>query len=102
MNEITSPPLPYSRHLRALHSLCAVSAFGSVILTALRALKSGPGEGLGIIAYAAFTLAFAHAALFLSRRVYSPTENSGRFLNFFALVIGYLAVASGISSLLSK
>ena len=82
-----------------MHGACAVGAFASVFFTALRALKSGTGDGPEILPLAAFTLACAHTALVLSRRVYSPSENSGRFLTFFALIVGYLAAARGLSLL---
>ena len=101
MNDTTSQPTRYSMRLRIVQGLCAAIAVASVFYTGLRAIKSGTGDGPEILAPAAFTLAFAHSALFLSRRVYAPTENSGRSLTFFALVVGYLSVARGLYLLIS-
>lgn len=101
MNEKPPPPTQYSKRLRIVHDICAIAAFANVFSTALHGLKSGRGDGPEVLAYAVITLVTAHAALFLNRRVYSPTENSGRFLLFFALIVGYLAAASGLRLLLS-
>ena len=82
--------------LRIVHGLCATIAVLSILFTGLRALKSSEGDGLDILAYAGVTMAFAHAALFLDRRAYAPTERSSRSLVFFALVVGYVCAFRGL------
>ena len=82
--------------LRVVHGLCAAIAIVGVFYTGSLAITSGTGDGPEILTSAAVTLVCAHVALFLSRRVYTPTQNSGRFLTFFALVGGYLCAARGL------
>ena len=102
MNDTTAPPFQYSLRLRIVHLFCVVLAVLSTFFTAIAAIKSTPYDGIEITAHAAFTLAFSHAALFLSRRAYAATENSRRFLIFYALVVGYLSGALGIYLLSSR
>ncbi len=88
--------------LRIVHLFCVAIAVTSTFLTAITAIKSTPYDGAEITAYAAFTLVFAHAALFLSRRTYGPAENSRRFLIFYSLMVGYLSGAHGLHLLFSR
>jgi len=96
MNDLPAQTHQSSPRLRVTHALCVAVAVISVLPTLATAIKSAPYDGIEITAFGVFTLIFAHIALFLGRRVYSRTENSGRFLTFFALITGYLCAGHGL------
>lgn len=93
---------PQRTRLRVVHLTCVAVAVLSTFFTAITAIKSTPYDGTEIAAHAAFTLVFAHIALFLGRRAYASTENSRRFLILYSLAVGYLSGAYGFYLLLSR
>jgi hypothetical protein len=101
MNGIEAQSSPHSQRLRVIHLFCVAIAVLSTFFTAIASITYTPYDGLEITAHAAFTLAFAHAALFLARRAYAPTENRRRFLVFYSLGVGYLCAIHGLYLLLT-
>lgn len=86
-----------SSGLQVIHALLAIVGVISLIPTGTMALKHSPYDGAEIIAFAAFTLATAHAALFLGQRAYAGARYRGQFVIFFALFVGYVCAAVGLS-----